>query len=90
VEWAAAEAGSILTVSSSFILKDFFFQILRVTPFQSELRDLEKSIQASLKGQAPSQIQAAPPPNMHFCFPGSGESRFAGFRNGGLTVCDDE
>ena len=76
--------------STAFLLKYLLSEILRVTPFQSELSDLEKNIQASLKGQAPSQIQAAPPPNMHFCFPGSGESSFPPFRNGGLTVCDDE
>lgn len=79
-----------VSCSSSF-WKNIVDTFLRASPFVSELSNLERDLEAGLRGLAPSTIQSAPPPDRHFCFPGATERVPSPlFRNGGLTVCEDE
>ena len=60
------------------------------TPFPAPLAKVESDIQAALDAQGPSQIQSAPPPGEHFCFPRGNEGVSPLFGDGGLTVCVDQ
>lgn len=75
----------------STFMRDIIYTIFSTSEFYpGAMEDLSKDMEATLKGQAPSQLQSAPPPNLHFCFPRTDEAALgAQFENGGLSVCNE-
>jgi hypothetical protein len=66
----------------STFMRDIIYTIFSTSQFYPAAMDrLNDDLEATLRGQAPSQIQTAPPPGLRFCFPDSGP--FAK----GLSVC---
>lgn len=73
----------------STFMRNIIYTIFSASQFYPAAMDnLNKDMEATLRGQTPSQIHTAPPSGLHFCFPGTGEGFFPGFQNG-LSVCSD-
>jgi hypothetical protein len=70
-------------------MREFFYTLFSTGDFYpTAMGDLGKDIETTLAAQAPSHLVSAPPPNTHFCFPGSSDPVLDfDFRNGGLSVC---
>jgi hypothetical protein len=71
-------------------MRKIVYTIFSVGVFPFALSVLDDHMETALGAQSPSQIQSAPPQNLHFCFPGNGQGLGGlDFQNGGLTLCMD-